>query len=202
MDYGVRQLRFAEYPVTPWKNGRGVTREIAASAVSVGSDTPPHWRISMATVTEDAPFSHFPGIVRTLGVVDGAGIELTVEDRSRIIRVGGEPAVFAGDVPASARPLDGPVFDLNLMVDPARSMGRMLPVTSGTHDLAGLSWFVVALVDGLELRINDREPLALPRLDTAKLDLRAGPLARLTLARSVPATASDAPVAYLLSISR
>ena len=133
---------------------------------------------------------------------DGAGIELTVEGRSRIIRVGDEPAVFAGDVPASARPLDGPVFDLNLMVDPARSMGRMLPVTSGTHDLAGLSWFVVALVDGLELRINDREPLALPRLDTAKLDLRAGPLARLTLARSAPATASDAPVAYLLSISR
>ena len=108
MDYGVRHLRFAEYPVTPWKNGRGVTREIAAAAVSVGSDTPPGWRISMATVTEDAPFSRFPGIVRTLGVVDGAGIELTVEDRSRIIRVGGEPAVFAGDVPASARPLDGP----------------------------------------------------------------------------------------------
>ena len=205
MDYGVRQLRFDDYPVTRWKNGHGETREIASSAVSVGSGAPPDWRISMATVAEDAPFSRFPGVVRTLGVVDGAGIELTVDGRSWIIGVGDEPAVFAGDVPASARPLDGPVFDLNLMVNPTRTMGRMVGIPAGTHDLAGLSWFVVALVDGLALRINDREPLALPRLDTAKLDLRAGPLVRLTLTRSgadAPGAASAAPVAYLLSISR
>ena len=69
MDYGVRQLRFADYPVTKWKNGHGETREIASSAVSIGSasvSSPPDWRISMATVTEDAPFSRFPGVVRTL----------------------------------------------------------------------------------------------------------------------------------------
>ena len=80
-------------------------------------------------------------------------------------------------------------------------MGRIVPIRLGTHDLAGLSWFVVSLVDGLELRINDRDPLALPRLDTAKLDLRAGPLVRLTLTRSNAET-SPVPVAYLLSISR
>jgi uncharacterized protein len=222
MDYGVRQLRFADYRVTKWKNGNGETREIASSAVAVGSasvnsDASPDWRISMATVTDDAPFSRFPGVVRTLGVVDGAGIELTVAGHSQLICVGDDPVVFPGDVPASGRPLDGPVFDLNLMVNPMRTMGRMVGIRAGTHDLAGLSWFVVALVDGLELRINDREPLALPRLDTAKLDLRAGPLARLTLSRSgpdagapaadasgadAPGTASGAPVAYLLSISR
>jgi uncharacterized protein len=220
MDYGVRQLRFADYRVTKWKNGKGETREIASAAVSVGSasvnsDAPPDWRISMATVTEDAPFSRFPGVVRTLGVVDGAGIELTVAGHSQLIGVGDEPAVFAGDLPASGRLLDGPAFDLNLMVNPTRTMGRMVGIRAGTHDLAGLSWFVVALVDGLQLRINDREPLALPRLDTAKLDLRAGPLVRLTLTRSgadapgtdapgsdAPGTTSEAPVAYLLSISR
>jgi uncharacterized protein len=212
MDYGVRHLRFADYRVTKWKNGNGETREIASAAVSVGAASvglasiglgaPPDWRISMATVTEDAPFSRFPGVVRTLGVVDGAGIELTVAGRSQLIGIGDEPAVFAGDVAASARPIDGPVFDLNLMVNPTRTMGRMVAIPAGTHDLAGLSWFVVALVD-LELRINDREPLALPRLDTAKLDLRAGPLVRLTLSCSgADAVASEAPVAYLLSISR
>ena len=36
MDYGVRVLRFAEYPVVPWRNGRGVTREIAAGVVAAG----------------------------------------------------------------------------------------------------------------------------------------------------------------------
>ena len=60
MGYGVRHLRFADYRVTPWKNGAGVTREIAAAAASVGSETPPDWRISMATITEDAPFSGSP----------------------------------------------------------------------------------------------------------------------------------------------
>jgi environmental stress-induced protein Ves len=205
MEYGVRQLRFADYRVTPWKNGKGVTREIASSATSLGSDAAPDWRISMATVTDDAPFSRFPGIVRTLGVADGAGLELTVSGNARQLHVGDEPAVFPGDVPASARPLGGPVFDLNLMVNPARIMGRMSGIPAGTHDLAGLSWFVVALVEGLELRINDRQPVTLPRLDTAKLDLRAGPLARLTLTRSTTdasTVASDTPAAYLLSISR
>ena len=211
MGYGVRHLRFADYRVTPWKNGAGVTREIAAAAAAVGTDTSPDWRISMATITEDAPFSVFPGIARTLGVVDGAGIELNVAGRTRLLRVGAAPEEFAGDVPASARPLDGPVLDLNLMVDPSRTMGRMRAVGLGTHDLAGLSWFVVALADGLRVRLNDQEPLVLPRLDTARLDLRSGPLARLTLAREAadspphPASAAPAsgtPLAYLLSIWR
>ena len=218
MGYGVRHLRFADYRVTPWKNGAGVTREIAAAAASVGSETPPDWRISMATITEDAPFSTFPGIARTLGVVDGAGIELVVAGRTRLLRIGDAPEEFAGDIPASARPLQGPVLDLNLMVDPSRTMGQMRPIGLGTHDLAGLSWFVVSLVDGLAVRLNDQEPLALPRLDTARLDLRSGPLARLTLTQAADASdtdasgaprrpaandaASDTPVAYLLSIWR
>jgi uncharacterized protein len=208
MDYGVRHLRFAEYRVAPWKNGKGVTREIASSAVSMGaasvrSEASADWRVSMATVAEDAPFSRFPGMTRTLGVVDGVGIELTTDGYSRPIHVGDEPAVFPGDVPAAARPLDGPAVNLNLIVNPARILGRMSAIRAGTHDLAGLSWFVVALVHGLELRINDREPLALPRLDTAKLDLRAGPLVRLTLTRSgSEVVASGPPVAYLISVSR
>ena len=102
------------------------------------------------------------------------------------------------------------MLDLNLMVDPSRTMGRMRAVGLGAHDLAGLSWFVVSLVDGLAVRLNDQEPLALPRLDTARLDLRSGPLARLTLAQAErmprmpppPTRHPAAPVAYLLSISR
>ena len=210
MSYGVRHLRFADYRVTPWKNGSGVTREIAAAAASVGSETPPDWRISMATITEDAPFSVFPGIARTLGIVDGAGIELDVAGRTRLLRVGDAPEEFPGDVPASARPLEGPVLDLNLMVDPSRTMGRMRAVGLGAHDLAGLSWFVVSLVDGLAVRLNDQEPLALPRLDTARLDLRSGPLARLTLAqeaairrqRPASADAHPAPRSPTCSASR
>lgn len=197
MDYGVRVLRFAEYPVVPWRNGRGVTREIAASVVTAGTQEVPAWRISMATVDEPAPFSRFPGLVRTLGIVDGDGIELTVGGRMQSLGLGDVFGPFTGEAPASARPIGGPALDLGLMLDPTRVQGGMSAIGAGEHDLVGLTWFVVSLVDGLTFALNHGDPIALPRRDTAALDLRAGPIARLTLT-----AAARGPLAYLVSISR
>ncbi|MBM7325185.1 HutD family protein, partial [Agrobacterium sp. S2] len=48
----------------PWKNGGGVTTEIIvhpAKASMADFD----WRISMANVAQDGPFSIFPGVDRT-----------------------------------------------------------------------------------------------------------------------------------------
>ena len=39
------------------------------------------WRISMARVASDGPFSEFPGIDRTLAVVEGSGMVLTIGDQ-------------------------------------------------------------------------------------------------------------------------
>ncbi len=228
MDYGVRVLRFADYPVVPWRNGRGLTREIAASAVAVaradaddaGPALPaagPSWRISMATVDDEVPFSSFPGSRRVLGVVDGEGIELTVEGRMRALHRGETFGPFPGEAPASAHPLDGPTLDLGLMIDPARARGDMRAVAAGEHDLVGLIWFVVSLIDGLELGLNGTPAATLARRDTAALDLRTGPIARLSLSvaaaavssrtatadpESAAAVADSAPpLAYLLSVS-
>lgn len=197
MDYGVRVLRFAEYPVVPWRNGRGVTREIAASVIASGAQEAPAWRISMATIDAPAPFSQFPGLARTLGIVDGDGIELTVDERMRPLRPGETFGPFAGDLPAAARPIGGPTLDLGLMLDPTRVQGEMTAVGAGEHDLVGLTWFVVSLVDGLSFTLNHGGPVALSRGDTAALDLRAGPIARLTLTAG-----ARGPLAYLVSISR
>jgi environmental stress-induced protein Ves len=227
MDYGVRVLRFAEYPVVPWRNGRGITREIAASAVAVaradaddaGPAVPsasPSWRISMATVDDEVPFSSFPGLRRMLGVVDGEGIELTVDGRMRVLRRGETFGPFAGEAPASARPLDGPTLDLGLMIDPGRVRGDMRAVGAGEHDLVGLIWFVVSLVDGLDLGLNGSPAATLARRDTAALDLRTGPIARLSLSvaagvagagaanvhpAAAATTVAASPLAYLISVS-
>lgn len=197
MGYGVRVLRFDEYPVVPWRNGRGVTREIAASVVAAGTQEAPAWRISMATIEEDVPFSQFPGRARTLGVVDGEGIELTVDERMRPLRLGDLFGPFSGDLPASARPIDGPALDLGLILDPSRVQGQMTAIGAGEHDLVGLAWFVVALADGLTFALDHGAPIALARWDTASLDLRSAPIARLTLAAP-----DGGPLAYLVSISR
>jgi environmental stress-induced protein Ves len=62
--------------VQAWKNGGGVTREIAVFPDGAGSDDF-IWRISVADVTAGGPFSVFPGIDRYIAVIDGKGMTLT-----------------------------------------------------------------------------------------------------------------------------
>jgi environmental stress-induced protein Ves len=107
-------LRAANYKVMPWKNGLGSTTEIAIFPADAKLDDF-DWRVSMAQVTSDGAFSSFPGIDRTLLVIDGAGIDLSVAgyepvriDRSTI-------HCFLGDQQTSATLIDGPITDLNVM---------------------------------------------------------------------------------------
>jgi uncharacterized protein len=53
-----------------WKNGGGKTTEIAVWPPGASLDAF-DWRISMATVEQDGPFSEFPGIDRTLALLKG-----------------------------------------------------------------------------------------------------------------------------------
>ena len=63
-------LRAAERLSAPWKNGGGVTREIAV--FPHGADLARFdWRMSLATVAAGGPFSTFPGIDRLMLVLDG-----------------------------------------------------------------------------------------------------------------------------------
>ena len=71
-------LRNADHRRMPWKNGGGETVEVivhpeGASLSDFG------WRVSMATVASDGPFSVFPGIDRTLAVLSGEGMDLSIE---------------------------------------------------------------------------------------------------------------------------
>jgi environmental stress-induced protein Ves len=107
-------LRFADLPARPWKNGGGTTIEYAVCPDGAGFDDF-SWRVSRATVGRHGPFSAFPGIDRTLAVVRGRGIDLSVAHR--LVRLDPEtpPFRFAGDEPADARLVDGPIEDLNVM---------------------------------------------------------------------------------------
>ena len=97
----------------PWKNGGGVTREVAAFPPGAGMDSF-LWRVSIADVASDGPFSNFPGIDRTLTILTGAGIALDMGgDLLRLLP--GNPVSFPGDQPAAATLLNGPVTDLNVM---------------------------------------------------------------------------------------
>lgn len=98
----------------PWKNGMGSTTEIAISPADATLD---HfdWRISMAQVASDGPFSSFAAIDRTLLVLEGNGIDLSVAGDTPV-RIDREAIhSFPGDQPTSARLVDGAIVDLNVM---------------------------------------------------------------------------------------
>ncbi|HRK25095.1 MAG TPA: HutD family protein [Beijerinckiaceae bacterium] len=111
----MRVIRRAEQSEMPWKNGGGTTREIAASPAGAALDAF-DWRISVARVASDGPFSRFAGIDRSLTVIEGNGMVLDFGDgRSACLTVADPPLAFAGDVPCSARLIDGAIGDLNVM---------------------------------------------------------------------------------------
>lgn len=112
---GLEILRAAAHRRMRWKNGGGETLEIAISPADATLDTM-DWRISMAVVAQDGPFSLFPRIDRTLCILDGAGMELDFGGGDvRTVTSDSAPLSFAADVALQARLLDGPVTDLNVM---------------------------------------------------------------------------------------
>jgi environmental stress-induced protein Ves len=111
--------RFAvdSLPATPWKNGGGVTREIVCWPLGAGLDTF-DWRISIASIAAAGPFSAFPGIARTIMLLDGAGVRLhslggVIDHR---LATPLEPFSFSGDVALDCDLLGGASTDFNVMV--------------------------------------------------------------------------------------
>lgn len=111
----MRVIRSGEYRRMPWKNGGGETMEVAVSPLGAKLDAF-DWRVSMAQVAVDGPFSLFPGIDRTLMILEGRGIRLAIDGRPPVdLTVGSDPLPFPGDVPAAVSLIGGPVTDLNVM---------------------------------------------------------------------------------------
>nr|WP_325264272.1 HutD family protein [uncultured Rhizobium sp.] len=111
----MRILPASDHKRMPWKNGKGETVEIAVFPEAASVDDF-DWRISMATVAEDGPFSVFADIDRTLSILTGEGIELSVEgEPDRVLRPDTPPHAFPADAVTSARLLSGPITDLNVM---------------------------------------------------------------------------------------
>ena len=173
----MRILPAAGFAVQPWKNGGGVTTEIIVSPPGAGFDTF-DWRISMARVASDGPFSLFPGIDRSLAVLEGEAIRLMVEGRGEIIvNRESHPAVFPGEIAITGTLTSGPILDLNVMT--RRSKWRHLlsrvAVEAGPFALARCGDVSLAIIRGSAgacagQRFADGDAILLD--DSGTLDLR------------------------------
>lgn len=113
-------IRGADLVASPWKNGGGVTREVAAVPPGAGLDAFV-WRVSIADVAQAGPFSGFAGIDRTLVLLSGAGMLLEETQEAGGTQVHAltqalDVARFAGEAAIDARLADGATRDFNLMV--------------------------------------------------------------------------------------
>jgi environmental stress-induced protein Ves len=117
-------LRAAERRAVPWKNGGGLTREVAAH--------PPQsdlgnfdWRVSLAEVRRGGPFSSFPGIDRHMAVISGR-LELSISGRGALsLSSDAAPLSFPGELAVYAEPHAEPATDLNVMTRRGRFTARL-----------------------------------------------------------------------------
>jgi uncharacterized protein len=121
----MRIFRFSDLQQTPWKNGAGITREIAIARVSDALI----WRLSIADVGGDGPFSKFECLSRILTVIEGQGMELISRDATLQADYA-VPVSFDGALEIQTRLKDGPLRDLNLIYDPSFCTGHAQVITT------------------------------------------------------------------------
>jgi environmental stress-induced protein Ves len=180
----VRIIRAKHCLTTPWKNGGGSTTEIAAGPTGASLDGF-DWRISMARVASDGPFSDFPGIDRTLAVVKGNRLVLTIGTGAPMtLSRGTEPVSFPGDTPTFARLVAGEISDLNVMSRRERFSHRLRRIADSTScDFEGDDIAVVLSLNGESAVVSERDAETLSHGDAAVVNRTT-----TTSFRIVPAT--------------
>jgi len=165
-------IPYAGLSPVPWKNGGGSTTQIAVFPPDAGFEDF-DWRISLATIAEDGAFSEFPGVERTLALVDGHGMTLEIDGEATLLSKADPVAVFDGESRVMAKLNRGASTDFNVMTRTDRCYHQF-----GRRALSGESRFVARapvtvlfLAEGDALEIcNDEQRISMVRFDAVLLD--------------------------------
>lgn len=186
-------LRPSDYLAMPWKDGGGVTEQIAIEPPDATLQGGFLWRLSMARVEGSGPFSRFVGYDRTLLLLEGGGLDLDFGSQGGIrIEEPFRPITFSGDWEARAELTRGPVRDLGIISNRARVRHEVRALALGAEPIAieptPTAWIIAldgrcALVpQGVELA-----PFEAVRLDAEASEVRGLSLdARALLVRFQP----------------
>jgi uncharacterized protein len=108
-------IRYAELRADPWRNGGGVTRELASHPKAASAqDGVWDWRVSIADVSKAGAFSVFPGMDRVLTVIEGELLLLTVDGAEHPLEKY-RPFRFSGDADSAGALPTGDIRDLNVI---------------------------------------------------------------------------------------
>jgi uncharacterized protein len=184
-----RHLPAYEYRRMRWKNNLGWTREVHAEALAprapdaADGDAPAwDWRVSIAEIDHDCPFSAFPGHDRILVLLSGNGMRLDFHDGRRVELLPPHQRIaFRGEDALDCVLLDGPTRDFNLIWNRSRVraevMHRPLVGPMVFFPEPGVRW-LLHLVAG-RAQLKDRPGLSpLDAGDSLLLDAAPGEDAR------------------------
>lgn len=113
-------------PPMPWKNGGGTTREVASWPPGAGIDAF-DWRVSIATIASDGPFSSFAGVDRIITLLEGDGVRLQskADGIDHALNMPLAPFAFSGDSKIDCTLLGGASTDFNVMSRRSRLVAEM-----------------------------------------------------------------------------
>lgn len=149
-----------------WKNGGGVTREVALGPAGATVDNF-DWRVSIAEVREAGPFSLFAGVDRTILVLEGR-LALTFDDRTVELAPNNAPFPFSGDEMCAAEPLGRPVTDLNVMVRRGHGTVHVERIAQAAMLTTAKTMLIVACAPA-SLQLGGQE-LSLQQFDAALIE--------------------------------
>jgi len=123
----MRLIARADYRPMPWKNAAGTTLEILIYPVSATvSELSLMWRVSIAQVTADAPFSRFPGYDRLIMLLDGDGMTLDSGALGAMaLDKPLQPMALPGELAVTAKLKGGPCRDFNVITQRAKARARL-----------------------------------------------------------------------------
>jgi len=110
-------IRSSQWRLQPWKNGRGMTREVLRLPDLDDYEI----RFSVAEVTESGPFSTFPGYGRWTVLIEGGPISLE-RGKERIELAPGRVVALDGEDAIEAH-VEGKAYLLNVIAKQPTTVG-------------------------------------------------------------------------------
>uniref|UniRef100_A0A486XW77 HutD family protein n=1 Tax=Rheinheimera sp. BAL341 TaxID=1708203 RepID=A0A486XW77_9GAMM len=126
----IKIISATQWQTQRWQNGGGITHQLCRQDDADGM----LWRLSIAEVASDGPFSRFDNIDRIIMLLEGDGFSLHgVGDKPQVLNRPLRPFCFAGETPIHCTLLNGSVRDFNLMARRAAVQADLQVLTIGSE---------------------------------------------------------------------
>ncbi|HHR6223915.1 TPA: HutD/Ves family protein [Providencia alcalifaciens] len=124
----IQILTSQDYKKMPWKNGQGFTLELARSHGEGLENF--DWRVSIADVKSAGPFSYFPNKQRIIGVLEGSGMVLQIDNNPPVSLLQKQFHAFHGESDVYAELINEAIRDFNVIYNPEKYLARLQWVSS------------------------------------------------------------------------